>query len=89
MEEKLVLYIHIHNLRERKLRISQIARQLKISRNTVYKYLKMTFDEAVEEFGPIERKKKLDPYRDWIVIGYKNIQYKWSANIRLATRKIS
>ena len=67
MEEKLVLYIHIHNLRERKLRISQIARQLKISRNTVYKYLKMTFDEAVEEFGPIERKKKLDPYRDWIV----------------------
>ncbi len=27
----------------------------------------MTFDEAVEEFGPIERKKKLDPYRDWIV----------------------
>ena len=59
MEEKLVLYIHIHNLRERKLRISQIARQLKISRNTVYKYLKMTFDEAVEEFGPIERKESI------------------------------
>ncbi len=27
----------------------------------------MTFEEAVEEFGTIERKKKLDPYRDWIV----------------------
>ena len=67
MEEKLVLYIDIHRLHDRKLRISQIARQLKISRNTVYKYLDMTFEEAVEEFGPIERKKKLDPYRDWIV----------------------
>ena len=67
MEEKLVLYIDIHRLHERRLRISQIAKQLKISRNTVYKYLDMTFEEAVEEFGPIERKKKLDPYRDWIV----------------------
>lgn len=67
MEEKLVLYIEIHQLRERKLRISQIARKLRISRNTVYKYLNMTFDEAVNEFGPIERKRKLDPYRDWIV----------------------
>ncbi|RTQ86065.1 IS21 family transposase [Lysinibacillus telephonicus] len=67
MEEKLVLYIDIHRLHERKLRISQIARQLKVSRNTVYKYLNMTFEEAVEEFGTIERKKKLDPYRDWVV----------------------
>lgn len=67
MEEKLVLYTDIHRLYEKKLRISQIARELKISRNTVYKYLDMTFEEAVEEFGPIERKKKLDPYRDWIV----------------------
>jgi transposase len=67
MEEKLVLYIDIHRLHERKLRISQIAKQLKVSRNTVYKYLDLTFEEAVEEFGPIERKKKLDPYRDWIV----------------------
>lgn len=30
MEEKLVLYMDIHRLRERRLRISQIARQLKI-----------------------------------------------------------
>jgi len=27
----------------------------------------MTFEEAVEEFGPIERKKKLDSYRGWSV----------------------
>lgn len=67
VEEKLVLYIEIHQLRTKRLRISQIARKLKISRNTVYKYLNMTFEEAVEEFGTIERKKKLDPYRDWIV----------------------
>ena len=67
MEEKLVLYIEIHQLRTKRLRISQIARKLKISRNTVYKYLNMTFEEAMEEFGTIERKKKLDPYRDWIV----------------------
>ncbi len=67
MEERLVLYIDIHRLHERNLRVSQIARELKIARNTVYKYLNLTFEEAVEEFGPIDRKKKLDPYRDWIV----------------------
>lgn len=67
MEEKLVLYIEIHQLRERRFRIAQIAKRLKISRNTVYKYLDMSFDEAVNEFINTERKKKLDPYQDWIV----------------------
>lgn len=67
MEEKLVLYITIHQLREKRLRVTQIAKQLKLSRNTVYKYLSLTFEEAVEEFSPINRKKKLDTYRDWIV----------------------
>ncbi|WP_342777680.1 IS21 family transposase [Ureibacillus terrenus] len=62
-----MLYLDIHRLHDRKLRVPQIAKQLKISRNTVYKYLSMTFEEAVEEFGPIERKKKLDPYRGWSV----------------------
>lgn len=57
----------IHQLREKRLRIAQIARQLNISRNTVYKYLDMTFEEAVGEFGEIKGKKRLDPYRDWIV----------------------
>lgn len=67
MEEKLVLYIEIHQLRERRFRITQIAKRLKISRNTVYKYLEMSFEEAVNEFGHTQRKKKLDPYQDWIV----------------------
>lgn len=57
----------IHQLREKRLRIAQIARQLNVSRNTVYKYLDMTFEEAVKEFGELKGKKKLDPYRDWIV----------------------
>lgn len=67
MEGKLVLYIEIHQLRERKFRIAQISKRLKISRNTVYKYLDMTFEEAMDEFSQTERKKKLDPYKDWIV----------------------
>ena len=67
MEEKLVLYIEIHQLRERRFRIAQIAKRLKISRNTVYKYLELSFEEAVDEFSHSGRKKKLDPYQDWIV----------------------
>lgn len=67
MEEKFVLYIEIHQLREKRFRIAQIAKRLKVSRNTVYKYLKMSLDEAVDEFNHTDRKKKLDPYQDWIV----------------------
>lgn len=67
MEEKLMVYLEIHQLRKQRLRVSQIAKRLRISRTTVYKYLEMTFEEAVEEFEPGDRKKKLDPYRDWIV----------------------
>lgn len=67
MEEKLVLHIEIHQLRKRNLRIAQIAKQLKISRNTVYKYLDMTFEEAQQEFSTPHKGKKLDPYQDWIV----------------------
>ena len=67
MEGKLVLHIEIHQLRKRRLRIAQIAKRLKISRNTVYKYLDMSFEEAVNEFSQTGRKKKLDEYQDWIV----------------------
>jgi len=35
MEEKLVLYIEIHQLKKRGLRISQIAKHLNIASNTV------------------------------------------------------
>lgn len=67
MEEKLVLHIEIHQLRDRGLRIVQIAKRLRISRNTVYKYLDMSFEDAVNEFSQTGRKKKLDEYKDWIV----------------------
>ena len=67
MEAKLVLYIEIHQLRERRFRIAQIAKRLKISRNTVYKYLDMSFEEALHEFERTGRTKKLDLYQDWIV----------------------
>jgi len=46
LEEKLVLYIEIKQLKERGLNPSQIARQLKISRPTVYEYLSMSYEEA-------------------------------------------
>ncbi|MFP3324255.1 helix-turn-helix domain-containing protein, partial [Planococcus sp. SIMBA_160] len=64
MEEKLMVYLEVHQLKKQRLRVAQIAQRLKISRTTVYKYLEMTFEEAVEEFEPGDRKKKLDPYRD-------------------------
>jgi transposase len=67
MEEKLMLFLEIHQLKNQRLRISQIAKRLKISRTTAYKYLEMTFEQAVEEFDVGDRKRKLDPYRDWIV----------------------
>jgi predicted transcriptional regulator len=46
LEEKLVLYVKIHELRKRKFKVAQIAKELKVSRPTVYKYLDMIFDEA-------------------------------------------
>lgn len=67
MEEKLMVYLEVHQLKKQRLRVAQIAKRLKVSRTTVYKYLEMSFEEAVEEFEPGDRKKKLDPYRDWIV----------------------
>lgn len=68
LEEKLVLYVKIHELRKRNFKVAQIAKELKISRPTVYKYLEMTFDEArAYTEQPLGRKKKLDNYKDWIL----------------------
>lgn len=48
--------------------MERIAKKLEISRNTVYKYLEMTFDEASNSANSLSnRKKKLDPYRDQIL----------------------
>ncbi|WP_424923089.1 IS21 family transposase [Aureibacillus halotolerans] len=62
-----MVFLEVHQLRNQRLKVSQIAKRLRISRTTVYKYLEMTFEEAVDEFGQNDRKKKLDPYRDWII----------------------
>ncbi|RFU69981.1 IS21 family transposase [Peribacillus saganii] len=63
-----MLYVKIQELHKRKFKVAQIAKELKISRPTVYKYLDMTLEEAkayTEEFHG--RKKKLDSYKDWIL----------------------
>ncbi|QHT48590.1 IS21 family transposase [Bacillus sp. SB49] len=63
-----MLYLNIKDLHKRKFKIAQIAKELKISRPTVYKYLEMTFEEAkAYTEQPIGKKKKLDSYKDWIL----------------------
>lgn len=63
-----MLYIEIQQLHKRKMKIAQIAKHLKITRGTVYKYLNMSFEEAQEYLGnPLKKPKKLDPYKDWII----------------------
>ncbi|MBG9657122.1 hypothetical protein ABE24_20740, partial [Cytobacillus firmus] len=67
MEEKLVLYVKIQELHKRKFKVAQIAKELKISRPTVYKYLDMTLEEAkAYTERPHGRQKKLDSHKDWI-----------------------
>ncbi|MFJ5788554.1 helix-turn-helix domain-containing protein [Lysinibacillus sp. NPDC093197] len=43
--------MRIHQLRERRFRIAQISKRFKISRKTVYKYLEMSFEEAISIFS--------------------------------------
>ena len=63
-----MLYLAIQQMAEQKQPIQQIAKQLKISRTTVYKYLNMTSEEAFEWVNSLSsRKKKLDPYKDWLI----------------------
>jgi transposase len=66
--EKLKLFIEIHQLKDQGFKIASIAKKLGISRNTVYKFLKMTFNEASDwVISSQNRHKKLDPYRDQIL----------------------
>jgi len=66
--KKLMVYNEIHRLRSEGFSNSAIARKLKISRNRVIQYGKMTADEfylfAISLQG---RSKKLDPYREKIL----------------------
>jgi transposase len=63
-----MLYLEIQQMKERGFSIQQIAKQLKVSRTTVYNYMEKTPEEAFEWVNSLgSRKKKLDPYKDWIV----------------------
>ncbi len=42
--ERWHMYFSIHQMKEKGLNVSQIARKLNVSRNTVYKYLSMNPD---------------------------------------------
>ena len=46
-----MLYVEIHQMYKRNFTVSQIAKQLKISRTTVYKYIDTTFEEVQGWFG--------------------------------------
>lgn len=62
------MFIEIHQLKRQGFSVSTIAKKKGISRNTVYKYLGMTFEEATDWVQSLNsRKKKLDPFRDQIL----------------------
>lgn len=62
------MFIEIHQLYEKGFKVAAIARKLGISRNTVYKYLDMTFEETMEWNETLKtRTKKLDPYHEMIL----------------------
>src|SRR5665648_287351 len=58
------MYFETQRLKKQGLKISQIARALSLSRNTVYRYLEMNPEDLEQER---ERRKKLDIYTDEIV----------------------
>lgn len=62
------MYLQVHQLKEQGFKVAAIAKKLEISRNTVYKYLDMTFEEATNWVNTLSnRTKKLDPYQDQIL----------------------
>ncbi|MDQ0254605.1 transposase [Evansella vedderi] len=66
--EKLITYNEIHRLRSEGFSNSSIARKLKISRNRVIEYGKMTPEEFYLFAISLQtRSKKLDPYREEIL----------------------
>jgi len=78
-----MLHIKIHQLHQRKFKIAQIAKELKISRPTVYKYLNMTFEEVKRHSEELSqsRVKKLDIYKDWIIAWLEEFPHLSSAQI--------
>ena len=66
--EKLIIYNEIHRLRSEGFSNSAIARKLKISRNRVIEYGKMTPEQFhLFAISLQSRSKKLDPFQDKIL----------------------
>jgi transposase len=62
------MYIKIYQLKQLGLNVSQIARKLNISRNTVYKYLNMSPEEMQAFIESVKtRRKKLDPFESQVL----------------------
>lgn len=81
--KRLMLYLEIQQMAAQNFSILQIAKQLKISRTTVYKYLDMSFEEATEWANSLStRKKKLDPYKEWIIAWLKEYPHLSAAQIK-------
>jgi transposase len=66
--EKWAVYMKIQQLYEQGFKVSNIARNLDISRTTVYKYLHRNPDEmAIWMAATKTRRRKLDPYKELIL----------------------
>lgn len=66
------MLVQVHQLKKQGFSISAIAKKLEISRNTVYKYLNMSFEEATEWANSLgTRSRKLDPFQDLLLSSLK------------------
>ncbi len=66
--ERWSMYYEINRLKGLGLKVSQIARHLNISRNTVYKYWQLGSTELEQVIGELgHRQKKLDPFAQEIL----------------------
>ena len=78
-----MLYVEIQQLYIRKIKIAQIAKHLKVTRGTVYKYLNMSFEEAQGYLGnPLKKPENLPPYKDWIVAWLEEYPHLSAAQIQ-------
>ncbi len=64
--KKWLMYAEIQRYKEMGLKVTQIARNLNITRTTVYKYLELTPEEVLA-LNEGNRKKKLDEYEEIIL----------------------
>ncbi len=65
-QQRVALYHQIQDLAAKKIDVASIARQIGVSRQTVYAYLQMKQPPARTRL-PRKREKLLDPYKDYLV----------------------